>query len=176
MRSRGPHGFRPSRQLDATGLFWCFVLLFVAAMASLLEDKPTLLTIACLLATPFSIGWQLRKWRTDSKILKSAIDWCHRYYPNETDNSILNFVLALAHDTHTDLDMVNPDSRLDELNWTLDFDVFIVDKANPHASWIGHLFYDARIKNIDTDAFVGDTLGDVIRLVVERQTGGMTIA
>lgn len=155
---------RPSRPLDATGLFWCLVLLFVAGISSLSEDKPTYLSYAFLLATPLAFGWQVWKWKKDLLIRKWAIEWCDRHYPNATDNSTLNFVLALAHDKQANLDTISPDSRLDDLNWTLDCDDFLfVDEANPHSFWIATLITDARIKGMKTKSVGGDTLDEVIR-------------
>jgi len=124
--------------------------------------------IVLLLAGPFCFIWQFKKWYGDSAINRHATAWCQNHYPSYGDSPVVDFMVALAHDTGCDFTQLPPSTPLDDVNSLPEEDVDIhwgTEYSNRHQVWLAVLMHDARIRHIDLSKFSGTTLHDAIYFV-----------
>jgi len=158
------------RAVDATGLFWCFVCLFIAGFISLLEPSP--ISLIFLLAAPFCIIWQFVKWHADKKKIRTAVSWCQQYYPDAVAAPIVDFVVAVAFDSDSDPATFTPDTRIDKY---LHLDPTVLgpgDQQQVRVWWLQKLLRDARIVGVDASTFEGETLDAVVQLILSSKRAG----
>jgi hypothetical protein len=165
-----PRVMRP-RPTDATGWFWAVVCLVVGVPFLLIHPPFAVILVVC----PFCFLWQFKKWHTNSSIVKTAVAWCGRHFPNAGGTPIVDFAVALAHDAHIDLRQCSPTTLLADLNWMSDDDWAVSqypESQHRTQAWLEDLFSDARIKGFDVSGFSGTTLGDAIEFLTLPRTAG----
>lgn len=165
-----PRVTRP-RPTDATGCFWAFISLVVGLIFGAIF--PPLAFV--LIAFPFCILWQFKKWRTDSEIVTAATNWCGQHYPNAGGTPIVDFVIALVHSAGADLQDCSPETPIDVLNWMSDDDQAAYWYPEPRdrtLAWLRDVLAEARINDIDLSAFSGTTLRDAINLILAAHDFG----
>ena len=158
------------RPIDATSLFWGFVLVSVAVFfwfAGYFESATYCLIGAFLFAL-----WQIYSWRLDAKTSREAVEWCHKHYPSLSDLRLHSFISSIGRDAGGKLCNIQPDSAISELDWiTSTGDGNIDDPGTPHKYWLDMVLDDACIQGVDSTDLEGRTLGDIIDRII-----GPTIA
>jgi hypothetical protein len=157
------------RPTDATGLFWLFVLLLAGPFYSQIFPG---VGIVFLAAMPFLVSWQFKKWQRDSSINRQATAWCQQHYPTYGGTPVVDFIVALAHDTACDFTQLTPSILLDDVKLLPEnyADNYWSSKYTDRQAWLADLVADARIRQIDFSAFSGATLHDAIQFVaIPRQ-------
>lgn len=159
-------GMQSRRPIDATGLFWCLVALFIAGFAYLIE-KPRLCFLY-ILASPFFIFWQVRQWRADVRITHFARDWCTLHYPEYTSRTLMDLIIALANASAIPLPKVSPQTKLRCLNWMLDCEELCayMSQDELHKLWLNDLCRDARVSETILDGFQGESFGEMVQFIV----------
>ena len=169
----GPPRVRHSRRTDATGIFWLLVLLFLAGFASVALGSVA--ALVCLAACPVCFAWQIIRWRADAVIVREATEWCRLHYPGAGDTSIVDFVIAVAHEAHEPVHSLSPATRLDYLNPMAaeerngDGDFPCADVRDLNAIWLARTCHAAHINGIDVRGLQGETFGDAINQIVTTQ-------
>jgi hypothetical protein len=165
-----PRLMRP-RPTDATGWGWAFISLVVGLFFAAIFPPFALV----LVAFPFCFLWQFKKWHADSSIVKDATAWCRHYYPDAGGTPVVDFMIAVAHDTGPQFGKWSPDTALDDLNWMSDDDQakhWYPEALDRTQAWLYDVFSDAKIGVVDLSGFSGTTLGNVIdELIVPHKTG-----
>ena len=160
------------RPTDATGWFWSLALILAGIFYS--QFFPTV-GIILLLAASVCFLWQFKKWHRDSAINRKATAWCRDHYPSYGGSPVVDFMVALAHDTGCDFTQLTPSTLLDDLNSLPEEEDDICRgtvHSNRHQVWIADLVRDSRVRNIDLSQFSGTTLHDAIQFVsVPRNVG-----
>ncbi len=155
-----PRVMRP-RPIDATGWGWAFISLVVGLFFAAIFPSFAL----ALIAFPFCFLWQFRKWRTDASVVKDVTAWCRHYYPDAGGTPVVDFMIAVTHDTGPPFAKWSPGTVLDDLNWMSDDDqaeTWYPERQHRTRAWLYDVFSDAKINVIDLSEFSGTTLGSVI--------------
>ena len=146
------------RSTDATSWFWSLVLVLAGLFYTQIFP---IVGILLLLASLFCFIWQFKTWYQDSAINRHATVWCQNHYPSYGGSQVVDFMVALAHDTGCDFTQLTPSTPLDELN-----------RIPEDQMWLADLVDDAKIQHIDLSEFSGTTLHDAIQLVTRPQNAG----
>ena len=159
-------GMRSRRPIDATGLFWCLVVLFIASFAQLSEQS--WLCILCILASSFFICWQVWRWHADLRLTHFAGDWCALHYPEYTSRTLMDLIIALANASAIPLPKVSPQTKLRCLNWMLDCEELCayMSQDELHKLWLNDLCRDARVSETILDGFQGESFGEMVQFIV----------
>jgi hypothetical protein len=160
------------RPIDATGWFWSFVLVLAGLFYR--QIWPTL-GILLLLASLGCFVWQFAKWRSDSAIKNDATNWCRKYYPDAGGAPVVDFMIAVAHQTAPDFGNWSPGTPLDDVSWTWDDDQ--AEYGYPEAqdrtqAWLFDILAVAKIPTTDDSHFLGATLGDAIEVLLAGHKSG----
>jgi hypothetical protein len=156
MRARN---FQP---IDATSLFWCFVLLTVAAFLWLTGNARS--AVYCCIGAFVCVTWQGYSWYLDAKIARDTKEWCGTYYPHNSDVRLYSFVNSISRDAGGRLNGITPETEISGLDW-FHQDGLVDDFQTPHKNWMDMIADDAGIPDIDSTRLEGKTLGDVITMV-----------
>ena len=153
------------RPIDATALFWGFVVILVAAFFWLTGDFQYA-RYCCVGAFLFAL-WQIYTWCLDAKTAREADEWCHKHYPSLGDLRLHSFINSIGRDAGGKLCNIQPDSTISELDWiTNTGDGNIDDPGTPHKHWLDMVLDDACIQGIDSTDLEGRTLGDIIDRII----------
>lgn len=161
-----PPAIQRNRPTDATGWFWAFVLLLAGLFYS--HIWPVIGGLL-LLASPLCFVRQFVKWRNDAAINRQATAWCRNYYASYGGTPVVDFMVAIVHDTGCDLNHVTPTTLLDELDGIPDDEEDFAgegDDSDRHRLWLSDLLDDASIRDVDPSDFDGSTLHDAVGFVI----------
>jgi hypothetical protein len=109
------------------------------------------------------------RWRSDSKIIRSAEDWCRANYPEMGRVPIVDLLVAIARKSEIEWDALTPASLLTKFNVKPRFGGSVKDYELPK-QWIEDLSKDARINLTERPEFNGTTLDDAIRYLATYAT------
>lgn len=171
MRTTLPEVLR-SRPIDATGWFWALVLLLAGWFYRQFWPVPGALLLAM---SPVCFFWQFAQWRSDASIKRSATMWCRKFYPDAGGTPIVDFMIAVAHETGPDFGNWSPDTALDDLIGLRSDELDELCRPDPlpiRRTWILETFEVARIPPTDLSQFSGITLGDAIDTVLAARSKG----
>jgi len=170
---------RHRRPTNATGCFWAFLVVVVLFGISVFtKGSMELFGFGLLMAVPLSLTLFFERWRLDSKIIRSATDWCRLHFPESGNAPIVDFIVALARKTEIDWESLKPTSPLTPFNLTQRFG----EPAKLYAEhdfprkWIEDLAKDAGIRLTDNAEFCGTTVEDAVQFIVKFEKPPMMTA
>jgi|GEM_PF-4948419 len=152
--------FTHRRPTDATGLLWAVVALLFGGFFTAMSHSFGLV----LIAFPYCVFWQLRKWKDDRLSVKAAAEWCRAHYPAAGDTPVVDVVLSMSDNSATDISRWEPSTEIDSLNWLSedDWHELYPECHSLSQAWIADVLNEAHVQHVDAGQIQGNTIHDVI--------------
>lgn len=163
---------RHRRPTDATGCLWTVAVMAVwFGIIVFTKGSMEIFGFAFLFAVPVSITLFFERRRLDSKIIRSATDWCRENFPGLGKAPIVDFLVAIARTSEIDWESLQPTSPLAQFNVTqkLGQPTWAYAEQDFPKKWMEDLARDARIRLVANAEFCGTTLESALQFIVTSE-------